>query len=363
MSKTSRSRLVLPVFFLAMNMAVESSAIGIRVPLSYRSWNVNETPVEATTTQWVAPIHLSIPMSRRVDMVVQTGVQSGTIDQGESIDLTGATDTQVGLVVRLAEDRLVVQGVASVPTGTTSLDTLEQKVAIALAPPFLGYRVREAGMGRDLGIGASYAFPLTSGWAVGLGAGYLHRGTYTPLEGGLEIQPGAETRFSLGLDGQLWGVQVQLDGTRRLYGADEGEGIDYEEPPAWQGSLGLSAQNESWGFGSVGLWSDKEEGEPSISPYSGRYLAGSLTLRRAVGESTWLGATGELIQFSGQEDELGATFESLTGGVGPLLVLPMRSSLSIEGRFLYLFGDLDGEAIDGFDVQLLLAFKTGSPDS
>jgi hypothetical protein len=143
----------------------------------------------------------------------------------------------------------------------SNLDEEQQRVAFALAPQFLGYRVRQPGRGLDVGGGITYAFPLSEGWAIGVGGSYLHRGSFRAVKDGAEIRPGGEVTASAGFDGGIGGMRIRVDGTRRIYGEDSGEGVDYKEPAVWEGSLSAGAEGQAWGCSGALLLSHKEEAD------------------------------------------------------------------------------------------------------
>jgi hypothetical protein len=343
-----------------------AAEIRVRIPVSYRSWEFSDSSASVTAAQWVAPVVASFGLSQGVELLLQGAAQSGTVDAHESSSLSGATDARAALRWNPAGGRLLLEAGVNIPTGTRELDEEQQRVAFALAPPFLGYRVRQAGRGFDAGGGIILAFPLSDGWALGVGGSYLHRGSFRALKDGPEIRPGGEITASAGFDGKIGGTNVRLDGTRRIYGRDEGEGTDYKEPAVWEGSLAAGAEGLAWGFNGALLLSHKEEAETGSSPYSGNYLGGSLELRRSLGSTFRMGVGGEVVRFrsAGNEAE---TFESTTGGVGPSFVLSLGERTRFEGRLRRLMGTLDSgsadsESIEGWDAIVALSLIGGSAD-
>ncbi len=351
---------------LALVPARSASEVTVRIPASYRTWDFSDSLISVTASQWAAPVFFSAALGDNVHLLMQAGAQSGSLDAAETSSLSGATDAKAALQVQLAGRRLLLQAGVNIPTGRRELDAEQQRVAFALSPPFLGYRIRQAGRGLDVGGGMSWAVPLGDRWALGLGGSYLHRGSFRALKGGEEIRPGGEITASAGFDGEIAGMSVRADANRRIYGADVGAGTDYKEPAVWEGLLSTGATGRGWGFDGALLLSHKEKGESGASPYSGNYLGGSLEIRRALGSMLWIGVGGEVVRFR-SVDMGGETFDSLTGGVGPSLVLSLGDRTRIEGRLKRLKGTLDpgigdGKSIEGWDAMIALDIAGDSQD-
>ncbi len=342
-----------------------ATEIKVRIPASYRSWQFSEADTTVTASQWVAPVVISLGLSRSVDLLLQGAVQTGKRDAVESSNLSGATDARAALRWGSSGGRLQLQAGLNIPTGTRELDEEQQRVSIALAPPFLGYRVRQTGKGLDVGGGVTCAFPLSDGWALGVGGSYLHRGSFRAVKGAAEIRPGGEITASAGVSGELAGLGVRVDGTRRIY-AEDGEGSNYKEPAVWEGSMAAGNAGRVWGFDVALLLSHKEDAEAGSSPYSGNYLGGSGEIRHSLGSGVQIGVAGEVVRFRSTEIE-GVSFASTTGGVGPSLVLSFGEGTRVEGRLKRLMGTLDpgigdSQSIDGWDAVVALSFTGGSRD-
>lgn len=343
-----------------------AAGVVVRLPLSYRSWELSDSAASATVTQALTPLTVTVPFSSKVLLIVRSGAQRGTLESDSTLTLSGPNDTRAALVLSLLDGRLVVHGGANAPTGLRELTSDEQAVAGGLAPPFLGFRQRQPGRGFDFGGGISYALPLSGGWSLGLGGGYLYHGSYRPVQGAEEIRPGAEISGSAGLDGVFGpSTRVALDFTRRMYSEDEGAGAVYEEPGTWEGILSLRSGESPWRFESLGYAVRKEEGTGTVvSPFSGWHAGGAATLLRSLGERVRLGATGEAAYFRGELPE-GADERPTahTLGGGPTLRLRLSDSFTTELQGLLLTGDEAGLSLSGWDARLSFQFiAAGSSD-
>jgi len=336
----------------------EAQAATIRTPVSYRSWDFEDSLGTATVSQFLAPVHVSLALSPQVSLFLQTGVQHDTAERDSSLSLSGASDTRAALSVTLFDGRLVAHGGVNAPTGLRELDPEAHLVAASLAPPYLGFRQRQPGRGLDLGAGLSVALPLSERFAIGAGAGYVHHGKYTPLEGGGEIRPGAELSFNAGLDARFGSTLLRLDGTRRTYEEDESPGLVYEEPPSWEGSLAVRSGEEGWRFEGLGYVLRKEEASVGLTAYDGWYYGGGLAARRDLGRRLSVGLGVEGVSF--RDDEEGAEqFTASALGGGPILFLRPASSVDVELRAFALRGEIDGDDLDGWDFRLTWTVFTG----
>jgi hypothetical protein len=334
-----------------------------QVPFAFRSWEASDTTGLAKTQQWIVPAAASVPLTDAVRLFLQGVAHHTSVETQSTTSLSGLGDSQMGLSVLLADGRLLGQVGVNLPTGPRELDFEEQQVAVATAPAFLGYPLRQAGRGLDVGVAAALALPLAEPLSFSIGGGYLTRGSYVAVKGAEEVQPGGELAFTGGLDLTAGALEARLDVTRRMYAEDEGAGPTYTEPPVWEGDLRVGGGGQGWSAASRLLVSSKEEAEDGFSPASGTYLGAVLAVRRAAGTKAEFGAAGEIVRFRAEPDATGARFESTTGGFGPLVAWTPVPGFGIEARVMPLFGDLDGVSIEGWDARVTLraAPRSGRP--
>jgi hypothetical protein len=340
-------------------MIATGAAMGfeLRMPMSYRTWKSTGGGRGVTTSQLVAPLLISGSISNRVDCVVQTALQNGTNNEVGSSRLSGMANTKMGLRLHLADGRILLQTGLSVPTAPHDLDPEQLRVTFALAPPFLGYRIRQEGQGLDASIGASGAINLSSRWSVGIGGGYVYQGRFSPGSGLPDVRPGAEYDLSAGIDCHLDRAALRLDGTRRIFSEDRG-GSGYEEPPSWEGSLLASTTGGPWSADCAVLYSDKTlTGDGT--PFSGRYVAGLVAIQRMAAQSIRVGLAAELVHFGGLAQLDIPESSGLTTGYGPQAQILLGRSFKLEPRLLKLQGHMeDGTSrdLDGWDARLTLSY-------
>lgn len=352
------------VVALGLPSSVPAISWTLHVPLSHRTWTIPDGDIESRSTQTVASPLVTVRLGERHELIAQAGGQSTSLEvsdpsSSESSSLSGLMDTRLGLSSRFADGRLVFLAGLNLPTGLRDLDAGQLDAAVALAPPYLGYRNRQPGRGPDLGFGASYALPISGVGSLGIGAGYVHRGRFRAADGGPDMKPDAEATFSAGLDTRLSGVLVRLDVRRQSFFGNGG-GDAFEEPPSTTLSGGAGAGGERWLWGAGLSFSRKEEAGELHLPFSGSYLSGGAAVHRVLGQRLRAGAAVEGVSFTGKSVDSGDEPSASAWGAGPVLRLALGPNSSVEVKSLLLFGEAGGESMDGWDVAVSVRISGGS---
>ncbi len=365
----ARTGLFAGVIAAAVSMIAVGTATGparattILAPLSYRTWKVTEGASTVRTSQWIVPLRIAQRLSAHVDLDLEGALQGGRDDAPGIAQLSGATDMRTGLLLRLMNDRLQIRTTLGIPTGPRRLDPAQTRLALALAPPFLGYRARETGSGVEGAIATSYAFPLSSRWSMGIGGGYVYQGRFDAVRDVAVVLPGPEYDVSAGIDGRIGAIDLRIDVTHRRYVEDRG-GTGYTEPPSWEGSLRASTAGEAWNSGATLLFCDKAPAAHGSTPLSGRYIAGTLESRRRVGRASWLGIGGEATRFTGWGGAITAGPTSWSAGGGPQISVPLGGGLRVETHLHRLFGEMGRTGssspgdMAGWDILVSLALSS-----
>jgi hypothetical protein len=119
---------------------------------------------------------------------------------GQEMELTGPTDTEVRLTWELARRAIRLEVVGTLPTGESTHDTEQAVVAGIVAADLLPFRITNWGSAGAVAVSLSGAQRVGS---VGLGASVSYRlsDEFDPIEGeDFAYQPGDEFRVRLGLD-------------------------------------------------------------------------------------------------------------------------------------------------------------------
>ncbi len=141
--------------------------------------------------------------------------------------LNGLTDTRLGASYLFAGETMLATAGVNLPTGKTELD--EEGLAVAQIIPLhsLGLRTTYFGGGLDLSAGLSAAFPMND-WVFGVGAGFVHTGTFKPVQNSDDYNPGDEISLTVGFDRSFDEESKLLaDFTYTLYTTDTFQGTDY----------------------------------------------------------------------------------------------------------------------------------------
>lgn len=186
---------------------------------SYERWSFS-TPFNADSftvsqvSQVSLPIGISVSPVRNWRLDVSTSFTLSTLDvagpmpgQASRLTLNGLTDTKARLVGRMFDDKVWLTVGLNVPTGLVRLSGEETAAIRVVGAP--AFRMRTPALGSGVGAIAGAVFMTTvNGWAVGLGASYEVRGSYTPLEASLigggsalaELSPAEVVHVSLAFD-------------------------------------------------------------------------------------------------------------------------------------------------------------------
>ena len=144
---------------------------------------------------------------------------------GETVSISGLTDTQFRLLADLVQDRVTLEAAVNVPTGADGFTREEAALAGVIAADLLPFRISSWGTGGGVGAGVSLFQPLGA-FGAGLSVGYMAAGEFTPIsDAEFQYRPGPALRVQGVLDytvGQAGRAALQLSYHR--YGDDEVEG-------------------------------------------------------------------------------------------------------------------------------------------
>jgi len=226
---------------LAFPLCVRAGLLGLRPELglrtggAVRSWTVEEDGEEIHVDQVTFPLLLTAPfLEESLHLTLYTSGALSDYELSESASLSGLSDTSIRGSYRMENDRVLLIGGFSLPTGPTDLSDDEVRVSRAVSNQVLGFRTNRYGAGFDLFGNVLFAWPLGSRYSAGGAIGFARRGAfdYAPdAASGLgEVDPGDE--FFLSAGGSYLGRQegralsLNLDLTYRLFGSDRVEGTE-----------------------------------------------------------------------------------------------------------------------------------------
>jgi len=198
-----------------------------RQGFTYLSWGLEGDSTDLTVKQWYIPIVVNAAIQDNWELSVFSSVASSDADWDLADDkISGLTDSRIQIAHSLADDRILLSGGVSLPTGQTELNADKRSLVHWITADFFTFPVKYHGEGFNFYGGAAGATPAGS-WVLGL-AGAMHvMGKYTPYEDGPEYTPGS--RFILtGSAERQWASQggINADVSMVVSGNDQSDGVD-----------------------------------------------------------------------------------------------------------------------------------------
>ena len=169
----------------------------------FKTWSFDNAANLDKFTEVAFPVVYSMPLSRRLSVVVVTSpfmsrVSPGT---GQNLNFDNLSDTFVRGSYLIGEDLALLTVGVGIPTGETNLNADELAIAGLAANRPLDNPVTNFGTGLNITFGLAIAREVGS-WVAGLGFGYSLRQEYDINLNNLEqkIQPGNEFNFTVGFE-------------------------------------------------------------------------------------------------------------------------------------------------------------------
>ncbi len=221
--------LLLTILFVGFGIAQVSDAGFIRsqdimAGAYYQHW---KTGSGQSANQLSFPVIYRLPVNRALSIDVINSPAFTSLSSAND-NLGGIADTRLRASYVTMDDKMLITGGISLPTGKHSLSGEEINIASVLAMDALDFRVPSLGQGMDINLNIAYAREM-SGFVVGGGLGYLHKGTFQPYkEADWKYTPGDEVSITVGADKNLeingGPVRLTADIGYTLYQQDEIDG-------------------------------------------------------------------------------------------------------------------------------------------
>ncbi|GAB4381478.1 MAG: hypothetical protein Kow0042_32010 [Calditrichia bacterium] len=231
--KTGRKSLIIllnMILVLALAAQVNQASFirynKISTGLFYQTWSSEN---DDRVSEWILPITYILPVNRQLSLDFSNIPTMASLS-GVDKNLSGLTDTRIRFSYVTMNDKMLITGGISLPTGKSQLEAQEFNIASALAINALDFRIPTLGQGLDLKFSAAFAQEFGS-VVLGGGVGYLSRGAFKPYKGSdLEYNPGDEFTLTLGMDKnfEMGGNPAKLmaDFSYTLYGADKSDNTE-----------------------------------------------------------------------------------------------------------------------------------------
>lgn len=307
------------------------------------------------------PVALFVPVGRSLGLSVLASYATVSGDGLETV--SGVTDVKLGasFYQRIGAGSLVLSTGVSVPVGATEFTQEEYPTVIAQSLHVYNFRVPGYGQGFSVAPGFTFAYPISEGVVLGVGASYQLRSSYRPttiLDA--DYQPGDELLVTGGFDVRLsQTLNFSADVTYTTYDADT-----IEETEVFNAGDKLTATGQllgRFGFNEMRLLAryrspDKSTIPPTASTQQPRSLQTiptelflMATYRQQVARRFSIGVLGQARLF-----EEAAFYDAVTLiDVGLLPTIGFSDSVALELRGVYTTGDIEGfEAGGGLAIRL-----------
>lgn len=194
---------------------------------TYRVWTIedNETGETRTVRQAASRLSSTFEIQEDLDLVLYTSGGASQDRAADTAQLGGLADVKLKGFLHAWRRQLLLSVGVNLPTGRTALSEEEIRVAQAISPTVLGFRMREYGRGLDADFGAALGRSLTPTATVGVGANVLVRGKYD-LDEVTEYAPGSEVAVTAGIDWRSPRSVLTFDLVYRAFGTDQQNGQD-----------------------------------------------------------------------------------------------------------------------------------------
>lgn len=202
------------------------------------------------------PVGASALIGSNVELGVSGGYARGTSKRatGHESEVSGLTDTEVRLTLRLSDDRFRLGAVALLPTGTSELEADQLDVAGLVAADLLPFAISNWGTGGGVGVSAAAALPLSPTTSIGVSGGYVLAREYEPIAtGNFNYRPGNQLHVRAALDHMIGrSGKASVSVSYQQFSEDEGNGANlYQAGDRLQGAGSLAFPAGSRGSGIV----------------------------------------------------------------------------------------------------------------
>jgi hypothetical protein len=169
---------------------------------SYRFQDPDVTGIESLRLLTL-PFAAAVPLPARSRIELAGAYAQGALARADGAEssIAGLTDTQLRLRIPLAGERVVLSGVAVLPTGIEAPSREEAEVAGVIASDLLPLRISHWGSGGGAGVGLSLAHTVGA-TGIGFGAVYMVSRSFDPIR---------DAEFAAYRPGDQLGVQLALN--------------------------------------------------------------------------------------------------------------------------------------------------------
>ena len=337
------------------DLSIIGRHVSIRITPFYQHWDAADTSSFAESG---VALSVYLPLSNAIAVSI-SNTPANTA--GDISSPKGVTDTQLGALYHLEDAKLLFSLEMNLPTGKRELTAQEFRNTVLLSNLAFGMVVPQFGQGFNIKPGVAWSFTPRDDMAVGLGLTYHYKGSYKPVKGVGDYDPGDEFLVTGGVDFTVAeATNLSVDAIVTRYGTDVLEGSEIYRPGlkvvgAVQFSkyyefnrLLLSARYRSLGKSDVSTtFGTIEKGYAKVEPDNAE-LQAAYTFHLSDQLNLTLGAEGRFYQ---------ETVAPLSGaklaGISVTPDLRLSPAVRIPARLRFQIGSVKGgKSLTGFEAAL-----------
>ncbi|NQT27451.1 hypothetical protein HQ585_19010 [candidate division KSB1 bacterium] len=342
----------------------------------FQGWRIENQTVPIN--QLSIPLMLMFPIGDQMHLILSH--RSAYTWWEEDNTINGPSDTWVQLNYMLAKDRVLVNFGLGIPTGKTHLNNDQFLLSQLLSRNIFRFSMPVYGQGFCIKGGIAGAYPLNERIILGLGAQYIKKGSYNPVDYtytypiGNEIysetfspkyQAGNEISGQVGLDIMLSkDMKLMFDVMMTYYNRDMMDGQEVYgsgQKLVVEGGLFYRFQDDKYAWGHLlfrrkgkseirqGFTFEEEEYNSSGYQFETDF---HVDMSSAENAKFALLAHG---RFYGENEYGVGSANLLGGGIGMNYEITTDSIIDFQVK--YLTGRTDDRRIEGMEILIFLKFK------
>jgi hypothetical protein len=184
-------------------VAAQYATTLVRTGVYFESYSFGQGLAFNRVTEFTVPVAVTQRVGPRLTFDLASAYVNATTDQpgGTRIEHSGFVDTDLRATVGVVPGRLLLNFVATIPTGVETVSDTTIPLFGATATDLLAFTTPSFGAGGAFSTGFVAAFRTGTDWAIGVGGSYRRGASYVPVRGGNTLQPGGEVRARVGIEG------------------------------------------------------------------------------------------------------------------------------------------------------------------
>lgn len=355
--------LLVPVLLFGQSGSNDAPMKLIRGQVVFQSFSIED--VDDPITELTLPVQINWPVNSNLNVQLNHSPASSRFG---AYQINGLSDTYLKVNYLFLNGKGLFGVGLGLPTGITELEADEFTLSQILSNQAFRFQLPVYGQGFTANAGLAYAYEINKKAVIGLGAHFIFRNKYKPVENSVsDFDPGDQIGATLGVDFQInETTKFLLDGLYTYYlpdkvrdrevfaaGAKISVSVGFLKKMemmtiSGNASLRQKGKNEFW---------TGTELEPESKNSNGPQLDFDGTFRYAMNEQLGLLGLAVLRAYGENEYKSGdAAIFGLGGGIDYLVSPQMQVDVGIKGLFGRLGGGSAAIGVNGFEFALGFAF-------